>query len=105
MDARPPVASLFSAFGVPATVTPPSAAAVEATVVWLTPNAVLQPGAEVNRRDGQRILAIRRDEVSSVPIGTRIDAPEIAGGAEIEWRVDGTDLVEQDHIRVFVVRV
>lgn len=105
MDARPPVAVLFEAFGVPATVTPPSAAAVTTTVVWITPNPVLQPGGDLNRRDGQRIVAIRRDEVPSVPLGTRIDAPEMAGGADIEWRVDGTDLVEQDHVRVFVLRV
>jgi hypothetical protein len=105
MDARPPVASLFDAFGVPGTVTPPDEAAIDTTVVWLTPNPAFQPGGESYRRDGQKILALRRDEVPRVPTGTLIQAADVLDGEVFTWKVDGIDLVEQDHTRVFVLKV
>jgi len=105
MDARPPVASFFDAFGVPATVTPPDQAAVETTVVWISPfQDVEPPGGQFGKREPRRILALRLDEVEAVPRGTKVVAPMVAGRTAEVWIVDGPVQVEDDHYRVFVVR-
>jgi hypothetical protein len=104
-DARPPIAAFFDAFGVDAVVTPPGEWPIDTSVVWLTPNPVLEPSDGFSRREAQRLMAIRRSDVPAVPVGTMVLAPEMSGGSNVSWRVDGVDLVEPEHVRVFVVRV
>lgn len=103
-DARVPLDPLFATFGVPATVTLAGESAIETTVVWPPPATLEMPApGEFSRREPQRVLALRRDEVPRVPRGTSILAPEQLGGDVQRWRVDGIDQVEVDLVRVIVV--
>lgn len=103
-DSRVPLDPLFATFGVPATVTPPTEAAIETTVVWPPPSTLEMPApGEFSRREPQRVMALRRDEVPRVPRGTSILAAEQLGGDVQRWRVDGIDQVEVDLVRVIVV--
>lgn len=102
-DARVPLDPLFATFGVPATVTLPAETAIETTVVWPPPSTLEMPApGEFSRREPQRVMALRRDEVPRVPRGTIILAPEQLGAEEQRWRVEGPDQVEVDLVRVFV---
>jgi hypothetical protein len=49
-------------------------------------------------------MALRRDEVPSVPAGTIIVAPELPDGEPETWVVDGHERQEGDHQRVIVRR-
>jgi len=96
----------FAAHGVPITVSRPALdeTPIATSGIWVMPQTEGIPGGtELQRRDPIRVMAISRDAVSSVPRGTLILAPERAGGLERRWRVDGTDRVEADHVRVVVV--
>jgi hypothetical protein len=92
-------------FGVRATVTPPSAAAVETTGVWMTPAEEPQPlGSDFSRREPRRILAIPiTDTLETVPRGTLIEAADEPGGTTKTWRVDGLERSEPGLMRVLVV--
>lgn len=103
-DARVPLDPLFATFGVPATVTPPNETAIETTVVWPPPSTLEMPApGEFSRREPQRVMALRRDEVPRLPRGTIVLAPETLGAEVQRWRVDGIDQVEVDLVRVIVV--
>src|SRR3990167_3916030 len=96
----------FATHGVAATVTRPAPddAPITTTVIWLVPVADQAPGgAEMGRMDHRRVLAVRRDEVPTVPRGTRISAAELPDGTVLDWIVDGTDRVEPGHVIVLVV--
>lgn len=94
----------FSAHGVPVTVTLPLEGAIATRGIWLVPLTEGVPGsADFQRREPKRVMALRRDEVSSVPRGTPIIAPELAGGRNRAWKVDEIDRVEADHVRVLVI--
>ncbi len=117
LDLRVPMAPLFDAFGVPATVTLPGGsggglpllfsngeASIDTSVIWLTPITEDMPsGGDFQRREPHRVLALRRDEVTTIPRGTVIEAAEVLGGAVQTWRVDGLERQEPDHHRVIVV--
>lgn len=95
----------FSAHGVPATVTRPLENAITTRIIWITPISDDVPsGLDLRRNEPQRIAALRRDEVPTVPRLTVIEAPEKAGGAVERWLVDGTERTEADHVRVMVRR-
>lgn len=114
-DFRVPMAVLFDAFGVDAVVTWPESGSepIATTVVWLGPDQVLNPiglddqrfQPNFQRRDPLLILALRRDEVSSVPRGTRIVAPALNGDIDETWMVDGTVAEDAQHVKVAVVKV
>jgi hypothetical protein len=94
----------FAVHGVAATVTVPSGVAVATRVVWLTPVAEEVPaGADLRRSEPRRIMAIRRDDLPSVPIGTLIKVTEHLLDSPSEWAVDGTETIRSDHYRVVVV--
>ena len=95
----------FDWFGVPATVTrPDDETPIATTVLWLTHEPYSVPGGvDFQRQEPQRVMAVRRDEVLTVPRGTRITAPATPGDDDAGWIVDGLERQEADHNRVFVV--
>lgn len=99
--------AIFSVHGVPATVTRPGPYqdAIATRVVWMTPDPFDRPASlgKVRRQEPQRIAVLRRDAVDAVPKGTRITAPELAGGATKVWIVDGLEREQADVIRAFVI--
>lgn len=98
--------SNFTVHGVPATVTRPSPDddPIATRLIWLTPIPEDRPGGlAVQEQDPTRIAALRRDEVPTVPRRTRIVAPRKAGEDDRGWLVEGTDRVEDDHVRVIVL--
>jgi hypothetical protein len=96
----------FDTLGVDATVTRPypDDAAIPTRIVWIRPAAEDAPfGGDIQRRTARRVLALRRDEVPTVPRGTVITAPDPEGGAARQWRVEGPDRVDTATVRVIVV--
>lgn len=77
---------------------------VNTTCVWMPP-PLEEPrpvGTNFQRREPRRLLALPRNVLSTMPIGTTVVAPEAKGGANKTWRVDELDRVESDHWRVMV---
>lgn len=93
----------FGTFGVPAIVSVPGQPNVSTNIVWLTPVSDDRPtGAEFARLEVRRSMAIRRDGVPSVPLGTTIAVTEHLLTSPSLWVVDGMDAIFQDHHRVVV---
>jgi hypothetical protein len=89
----------FTTHGVPAIV-----GGVQTRIIWLTPITEERPGgADFNRADPRRVLAIRRDDVPAVPRGTSVAVTEHTQEAPSVWTVDAMDQVFPDHYRVTVV--
>ena len=106
LDLRPPIASALTAFGVDAVVTVPDEIPVSTTALWLAPDTVEVPvGADQVRREQRRIVALRLSDIPQVPRETIISAPEFAGGVVRDWKVDSTERLDYDHVRVIVVPV
>src|SRR4051794_31886134 len=111
MDARVPMASILTAFGLPITVTRPSPddTPVTTTGVWLPiPIDEKRPiGTDFQRAEPRKVLSIPRDRVvKNVPRGSTVLAAEYAGGPVKTWRVDGYDgPTEADllHVRLVVM--
>jgi hypothetical protein len=99
--------SNFALFGFPVLVTRPQQAGVETCAIWLTPTTDDFPiGAEFQRRTSKRSLALQRtSEIETVPRGTVVRAAGACGEPEQDWQVDGIDIVEAEHIRVWVVPI
>jgi hypothetical protein len=96
----------FSAHGVDAIVTRPfpDATPITTRAIWVTPQTEdALNGTELQRREPRRVMALRKDEVPTVPRGTVIIAPPQGGESDARWRIDGIDRVEADHVRVIVV--
>lgn len=75
--------------------------------IWMTPNTeAMPPGSGFQRGEAIRILAVRRDDVPTVPKGTIVLAPhpEDLEADPVGWVVDGTDRREVDHHRVILIR-
>lgn len=105
-DARVAPDPIMAAFGVSAVVTRPApdATPITTTVVWHpTQTEDVPVGNEFARREPRRVLAVRRDEVPTMPRGTLVVCAEESGGASETWRVDALDRYESDLIRVVVV--
>jgi hypothetical protein len=84
----------FAFYGVDATLRrpddDPSDDALTARLLWATDGDLA--GREAMRRtEAQRVAVIRRSELSAVPRGTRVTAPERMGGSDLEWVVDGLE--------------
>jgi hypothetical protein len=92
---------------VPATVRRPAPQddPIATRVIWSTPSPEAMPGGDFSRREPVRVMALRRDEVPTVPRGTHIDAPEMPGGAVKTWKVDSFEREDTAQTRVFVVPV
>lgn len=94
----------FATHGVPAVVTPPGADAVETRIIWAERTTLEIPvGGESLRREPRRVMAIRRDDIDQVPRGTIVAVTEHLRTDPMFWKVDSTDRIEPDHIRVVVV--
>jgi len=114
-DFRVPMSVIFDAFGVDAIVTLPDSGSepIETTVAWLAPDQVLNPiglddqrfQPNFQRRDPLLILALRKDDVESVPVGTRIVAPALDGDIDETWKVDGIIAQDSEHHKVAVLKV
>jgi hypothetical protein len=103
-DARPDFAEILDAFGVSATVTRRDQAAISVTGVWVNPSMDAVPiGAGIQVSSRHRLIAFSRDEVGTLPKGTRIVAPEREGDAPKAWIVDEPDMEDADSIRVLVL--
>jgi hypothetical protein len=88
----------FAVHGVPARV-----AGIATRIIWLA-----QPPLEVPQGSSQRIqphrsVAISREEIPALPVGTLITAAVRAGDPETGWRVDAIDGVEAYFHRCTVV--
>jgi len=98
-----PLDLALSAFGVPATVTPPSGAPVQTTGFWVTPLTEDVPVShDFTRREPRRVFVLPRSAVGVLPRGTRIDAVEYGGTVVRAWQVDGIERMEADHVRAIV---
>lgn len=94
----------FDVMGLPATVTPSGAAAISTKGIWLSPQLIDVPaGAEFQRRDVRRLLALSKVDVPTLVRGTRIDAAERVGDEVKAWKVDSVAANDADHIRAVVV--
>lgn len=93
----------LSAHGVDVTVTVDSEPIVTRGI-WLTPTTEALPGGMgVQRHEPIRIMALRRDDVPTVPRGTLIEAPIRTGDPVQRWTVDSIERVEADQTRVVVI--
>lgn len=97
----------FEVHGVDATVTRPypDSDPIETRIIWLTEAMADEAGGPFTRRQGVKVMSLRRDEVATVPDGTIVVAPPKAGDDDATWRVDGLHSQFADHKRVYVVRV
>ena len=109
LDARVPVASLLSAFGVPAVVTRPAPDSAPITTEGIWHEAPLEtPGGSdvgVRRREIRRHLTLSTDVVPTVPRGSLIDAPLRVGGSVFRWKVDSLAAMDSELLTVSVVLV
>lgn len=89
----------FQAHGVPATV-----AGVATRIIWVSPATELLPAdSDFRRAEPKRTMAIRRDEVPEVPIGTLVSVTEHGQTVPALWRVDAMEDVQPGHHQVVVV--
>lgn len=94
----------FAAHGIDVSVQLPNEEPVDAVGIWLTPiNEDMPTSAPFSGQRPNRVIALRRSEVPSLPRGARITAPEQSGGDSRVWFVDGVERDEADHHRVHVV--
>lgn len=97
----------FATHGVSATVTRPAPddTAITTRVIWITPITDDGGGfgSSMQRREARRQVAIRFDDVPTVPRGTILVAASAFGGTAQRWRVEGPDRLEADHGRYIVV--
>lgn len=106
-DLRVPFTVLQDAFGRPATVTRPAPddTPVQTDIVWMTPATEDVPGGPYQRRDPIRALSVSRADVPTIPRNTVVQVAEQDGADVRTWRVDATERVEADHVRVIVLPV
>lgn len=96
----------FEAHGVDAIVTRPAPddTPIETRLIWPAQPADAWPaGLSLQRQEERKVAALKRRDVPTLPKTTRIVAPPKAGDADQGWIVDGTERVEPDHVRVYVV--
>lgn len=94
----------FDTFGIVVTVTPLGGSSITTQGKWCTPEFDERPvGKDYNRRDPRRVMALRIDEVPDIPRGSLIVASEFDGEDAKNWKVDGIEKTERDHIRVILV--
>lgn len=96
----------LSAHGVPATITRPSPddTPIETTGIWEGVVPIDYPrSGTLQRNEPKRVFAIPTADVPTVPRGTIILAPLRTDLTPERWRVDATDRVDVDHVRVIVI--
>lgn len=97
----------FEVHGVDATVTRPypNQDPIPTRIIWLTEAMADEAGGPFTRRQGVKVMALRRSDVPTVPDGTFVVAPPKAGDDAATWKVDGLHSQFSDHKRVYVTRV
>jgi len=106
VDLRVPLAPILSTFGVPATVVRPAPddAPIATTGVWLSRAAEQFPGgAEIRRAQRDYLMALPVADLPTVPLLTRVAAPDIGGGPVLSWIVDGFDRLDAEFRYVILV--
>lgn len=96
----------FATMGVDAVVTrpEPNDTPIETKLIWVDRTTPDDPDkAQHSRRDPVRIAAFKKIEVSTLPRGTRVEAPELQGGTDRTWKVDATDRADADQLRVVLI--
>lgn len=94
----------WDVLGVDVTVTPPGGDPIETRGIWVTPLTEQVPvGLDFTRAERRRVIALKKADVPSAPRATVILAPESGSDTAVAWRVDGTDRIEAEHVRVTVV--
>src|SRR5687767_5430682 len=104
-DARVPMDPIFTAFGVPATVTRPAPdeMPIVTTGVWMHPLTETQSfGSDIRRFDPRWVFAVRTSAVPDARKGTLVETSGPNGGAIRMWQVDGYDSTEGDHLRLIL---
>lgn len=98
---------IYDAMGVPAVVTRPAPddTPIQTTLIWVEQSTPDVPGGAAPRRDPRRVAALRAVDVPTLPRGTRVSAPELQSGPARSWKVDGTDAVTADELRVVLLPV
>lgn len=104
---RPNLDVFFTAFGLPATVTPVNGDPIETTVIWEPTQAAsmsvgsggLGPQAVLDTRPK---LSLRRDEVPDLTKGATIECAGLAGGTVRTWTVGRVTQVDDEIITVDV---
>jgi hypothetical protein len=105
-DLRPPFVAALDAFGVAATVVVPDGDPVETRVLWQPPITEEYPkGGDHRRATPRRRMAVPLADVPHLPRGTVITAAEVLGQTAVDWSVDETERVDNDHHRVVVLPV
>ncbi len=94
----------FDTLGIPVTVTPLGGSSITTQGIW-SPSIFDEPpvGKDYNRREPRRVMALRIDEVPDIPRGSLIVASEFDGEDAKNWKVDGVEKTDRDHIRVILV--
>ena len=72
--------------------------------VWLTTDLVSRPSdADYGRAERRFVMALKRSDAPYVPRESKIEAPEVEGGAIKGWIVDGFEGEEVDQRRVLLI--
>lgn len=102
-DLRVPFDALAAPFGVEATVDP-DGTPIETTAIWIDAATIASPiGQEFQGIGPHRVLALSVDEVSAIPNGTVILAPERRGDVATRWRKESDVGIDADLRKVLVV--
>lgn len=80
-----------SLHGVAATVTLPSELPISTVLIWQAepPEDPQAYGTDFRRREPRRIALLRRDQVPTLQRDAVVVAPELPGGQDRTWKVDG----------------
>lgn len=94
----------FDTLGIPVTVTPLEGSSIETQGIWTPSEFDERPvGKDYSRRDPRRVMALRIADVPDIPRGSLIVASEFDGEDAKNWKVDGIEKTDRDHIRVILV--
>lgn len=90
LDLRPPLTPFFDTFAIPAVVTPLNGDPVNASAIWIGSLLMIARtmGGLPAPMDLRPRIALRRDEVPDLPLGSQILAPRLLGGTPETWIVD-----------------
>lgn len=90
----------------PALVTTSGAGPISTTIIWLTADPSEQPdGSRLQRQEPKLGVAIRRDEVPDLPLGSIVESAPPTLSGPTSWKVDEMLRVEPLFWRVLVVPV
>lgn len=100
MSLIPPLPAIFDLFkeATPGSVTVPGQSPVSADIVWLPSRLTQEPIGIGSVADTMPRLAVRRDQVPELTIGSRIEVGPLGGGAVQIWTVRKIHAVDAERI-------